>query len=238
MTKKGLYYLAFAAPMGAILLFTEEKGFSNAELQALDRAHVNFIDRPAINHFDQRFNPISDYTNALLLYAPLTLGFEKRARRDWFQLSLMYLEFRVLEKTLAGTTKILFKRPRPYTYNRTGKVNTSLQKTKRAQRSFVSGHAVTAFGSAVFGSTLFSDYFPNSPVRPYVWGGSLLLATSSAVYRYLSGYHFPTDLMAGAALGAFIGWIIPALNKNPAGTAVRVYPFHGQSQGFILAWTF
>ena len=213
--KKGIYYSAFAVPLGATALLVDEKPLTESDLAAADRSDVNPLDRPAIKYYDPDFTRGFDFAYTGLLWSPLSLFLvTKNARRDLLPLALMYLEFRVLERTLAGAIKIAVQRPRPFTYNKSGDVPLDKQMSLHARRSFVSGHTLASVGAAVYSSMIFSDYFPDSPMRHYVWGGSLSMATAVAISRYYSGYHYPTDIAAGAVLGAFVGWVIPTLNRT------------------------
>jgi undecaprenyl-diphosphatase len=64
------------------------------------------------------------------------------------------------------------------------------------QFSFPSGHSITAFAVAV---ALGSFY-------PVLLAGLLLCAVSIAVSRILLGMHFLSDVVAGAAIGALLGY--------------------------------
>jgi undecaprenyl-diphosphatase len=59
--------------------------------------------------------------------------------------------------------------------------------------SLPSGHACTAFGALV----AFGALFPK--MRPLLWTFALLIAAS----RMIVGSHYPSDVLAGAAFGAF-----------------------------------
>jgi len=63
-------------------------------------------------------------------------------------------------------------------------------------QSMPSGHAATSFAGAV----ILSYFLPRS--APYVF----LLATAIAFSRIYVGVHYPSDVVAGAALGAAVGF--------------------------------
>ena len=46
-----------------------------------------------------------------------------------------------------------------------------------------------------------------------VWATGLALATTTAVLRIAADRHYATDGIAGAAAGAFIGWLVPRLHR-------------------------
>ena len=61
-----------------------------------------------------------------------------------------------------------------------------------------------------------SDYHPNMKkgLKAVMWSGAVLIPATTAYLRVLAGRHFPTDVMAGFATGAFVGFIIPHLHKK------------------------
>jgi undecaprenyl-diphosphatase len=69
------------------------------------------------------------------------------------------------------------------------------------QFSFPSGHTITAFAMASSLSTFY----------PALLSGLLFCAVSIALSRILLGMHFLTDVLAGAALGAGLGWAAATL---------------------------
>lgn len=79
------------------------------------------------------------------------------------------------------------------------------------QRSFPSGHTAAAFGAAV--SYLVVSGRQHLPHRTrnaaLLFGGA---ATVGAL-RVAAGRHFPTDVLAGAALGSLIGWLVPTVHR-------------------------
>jgi undecaprenyl-diphosphatase len=67
---------------------------------------------------------------------------------------------------------------------------------KAVGQSMPSGHAATSFAGAV----ILSYFLPRS--APYVF----LLAAAIAFARIYVGVHYPSDVVAGAALGAAVGF--------------------------------
>jgi len=181
------------------------------ELQNLSRKNVFAFDRGATYNWSQDASIVSDYLLNFLLISPVALLTSDEVRNDFGTFSLMYLENLFLSFAAVHTTKILIKRNRPYLYNN----NVPLKfKTDRSSRlSFFSGHTTHAFSSAVFFSTVYSEYYPNSKWRPYIWGASLLSASITGYLRYASGDHFPTDIIVGAVVGSAIGYLIPLIHK-------------------------
>jgi undecaprenyl-diphosphatase len=74
-------------------------------------------------------------------------------------------------------------------------------------RSFPSSHAVNNFAAAM----LFALFFPRARIWLFVF------ATLVAYSRVYVGVHYPSDILAGAAIGAGLAWIIVR-------SAVRLIP--------------
>lgn len=64
---------------------------------------------------------------------------------------------------------------------------------------------------------MFADYYPDSKLKPFVWGVSIGLPALTGYLRIRAGQHYPSDIVAGYALGAAVGWLVPTLHKRPIG---------------------
>jgi membrane-associated phospholipid phosphatase len=140
--------------------------------------------------------------------------------------AVMFGETLLLANGLTQVSKTVFRRVRPFVYNDDAAIPPDRKTSRGARQSFPSGHAATAFASAVFLSTVYARLYPASPARPWIWGGSLALAGTVGYLRYHAGRHFPTDILAGAALGGVVGWIVPRMHE---GDRVRVMAAPGGS---------
>ena len=137
---------------------------------------------------------------------------DRRVRDDWQTFGLMYVQTLALNVGTGQLVKGVAKRTRPYVYN--PEVPIGLKTTAVARKSFYSSHTSFAFASAVFMTTTLSDYGLASGFVPYAVGLAFLGATTVGILPYVSGRHFPTDILVGAAAGSLIGWVIPALHRT------------------------
>ncbi len=80
--------------------------------------------------------------------------------------------------------------------------------------SFPSGHTLMAFASAAYTQTLTSLWYPDSQVMSVASIVGWTLATTTAVLRVASGNHWPTDVIAGAAIGSALGFLGPYLTDK------------------------
>jgi membrane-associated phospholipid phosphatase len=91
--------------------------------------------------------------------------------------------------------------------------------------SFYSGHASTAFATGMFYATTFALRHPDSPARGWVYAAAAVGASSVGLMRVLAGEHFPSDVIAGAAVGSALGLVLPRLHRR--GPTVLMAPSPG-----------
>lgn len=198
---------------GAMVAFDRNlPGLTVDELEALSPEEVNAFDRGAIRYYSETASSASTVLEFALIGSPLLLLASERVRDDVSTAGAMYLETLAFAAIIPQIAKNTVDRPRPYAYNASVPLET--RTNPAARRSFFSQHTTFAFASAVFLSTLYGDYFPESDARPFVWIGSLSAAAAVGILRYTSGNHFPTDILLGAAVGAAIGAVIPMLHRT------------------------
>lgn len=213
------------------------KEISAVQLNSLRATDVNAFDRPATQQWSPASSTASYVTAAMSGALPLGLVIGQLANkkiRNGLTLSLMYAQTMGLNVGFTGMMKAAAQRRRPFLYNTNISTKEKLEQ-KGTQRSFFSQHTSIAFCSAVFLSKTFSDIYPSSRWRYVIWPSSLLLASTTGIFRFTAGKHFPTDLLAGAALGALFGFFIPALHKTQQRPnrkfTVSVYPISGETKG-------
>ena len=124
----------------------------------------------------------------------------------------MYAEALLLAHSFKELTKDVVVRWRPYCYY--DDTRSKLLKDDESGKSFMSGHSAMAFTSASFLSTVYSKMHPEGNSKYWVAGGSFAAAAGVAALRVLSGNHFFTDVLVGAAWGTFAGWLVPQLHYS------------------------
>lgn len=193
------------------------------EIAELDPESINWFDRSAT----RRWSPGAAKASDILLYgtmaAPVSLALTDQGSRQPGTLGLMYLETLLLQGGLTYLAKNTFSRTRPFVYNDDPDIPLALKMEKTARRSFHSGHTSSAFASMVFLASVFERLYPDSSARGWVWGGCLTAAATTGYLRYAAGRHYPTDILVGAAVGAFVGYLVPSLHEiettDPGGSA-------------------
>jgi undecaprenyl-diphosphatase len=96
--------------------------------------------------------------------------------------------------------KPVFRRKRPWVDRDIAVVG-----IRTTDPSFPSGHAAASFAAA----TALTAYYPKTAPLAYT------LATGVAASRVHLGHHFPSDTVAGAALGVAAGSLVAWVTKRP-----------------------
>lgn len=232
-------WLAAAGAAGiaaAVLVEGSSDPLTPAEVARLDRAEVNQLDRPATYNYSRDFGDASDVLVTAAVAAPIALLADGAVRNGWRTHAVMYLETMAFAAAVPSIAKGTVERTRPFVYNDGAPMDARTGDDPRG--AFFSRHTSLAFASAVFLGATFSSSHPDSPARPWVWTGALAAATAVGWTRYEAGEHFPTDVFAGAAVGAAAGWIVPRLHENRRGDVVLAPVMRGSRAWLAIEWRF
>jgi undecaprenyl-diphosphatase len=175
----------------------------------LNKDEVNPFDRWAMRPYSKPLHITGTVTEVLSMAAPLALIATDKS--EWGIWAVMYAESVLWANGLKEALKFSVQRERPYMYF-DGAPQDKIDDGDYL-KSFPSGHTTMAFNGAVFASYTFSKYFPESKWKIPVIAGSLTFATATAVQRILSGNHFVTDVLAGAAIGVGCAFVNVYVNR-------------------------
>jgi membrane-associated phospholipid phosphatase len=197
----GVSALAWAAPMLAEARLVDERC-------PCPRGEVPGFDRVALGRSSGRAAGASDWTLALALAAPpaadaLLLGRGPALRHD----AVVYAETLAVAAALTQLTKYAVQRPRPRTYG--GEAH--YVERGEGYLSFFSGHTSLTF-AALSAAAMTARYRYGERVWPWVVTG--VVGTSVGVERVLAGEHFPSDVVAAAAVGIGTGVVVPMLHRR------------------------
>lgn len=212
---------------------------SPEEALSLNNSSINSFDRIATHRWSPLANDASDITNLLLSYGPLLIAIPKIKNKEWkniLTLGVMFLETRGLNKEITGLIKHKAGRIRPYMYNaaKSNEFKLDMSKEANTYKSFLSGHTSEAFSMAVFCAKTFTDMYGKSKWSKLIWVGSLSIASTTACLRVAAGKHYPTDVLAGAAFGSAIGYLVPYLHLSKS----EKVSFIPSANGFYLSYRF
>ena len=213
--RDGIIFTAGAAVFTAGMLMDEYVEFDYPDV--LDKDDINPLDRWSVKGYSKSFGYAGNISyGAGVLLAPELLFScsylnDDISGQDLVTSGLMYVESFLYTKGTVNIIKNIVQRPRPYAYY--GDVDFFDESVKDRYCSFPSGHTSDAFMSAAFTTYVFHECFPESKWCVPVGIASYAIAGSTAAFRMLSGNHFLTDVLGGAAIGTLYGIGIPYLHK-------------------------
>jgi membrane-associated phospholipid phosphatase len=182
------------------------------ELEITSYDQINWFDRLGSNYEHGNTAHLSDFGLYAGAALPALLFTDKTMRKDFTTISLLYVETMAIAGGLTNMSKAGFGRPRPYVYGPEWVVGTEL--TSGDQAAFVSGHTSMSAAGSFFFARVFSDYHPDSKLKSYVWGLAVTVPAVTGYLRIRAGRHYPSDVLAGYALGATVGYLVPTLHKK------------------------
>ena len=173
------------------------------------------IDRGAIENWNPEIAKNSDYVLGGLMLLPFASLASHEVQEQAGTYLFMYGEVLVSTGLITAAIKGWTERARPYVYNN------SVPLEDRISPSSM--------------STTHMDLHPDDPFRWVVLAGTFGAAGLVGYIRVESGQHFPTDVIAGAAIGTAIGWAIPALHREARYRGIR---WNAGWNQFRLVWDF
>lgn len=235
--KKEIPYLGIGlGSIGAALYLNRaDYAFTIDEISQLQTVDINALDRSTVRFYS---STADQWSNVLLTgsqLTPLLLLGKEDTRKDFGKLMILYGEAAAINFGFTYLAKSVFRRGRPFVYNEG--VSVDMKLTRNARSSFFSGHTSVSAMNTFFAATVFSEYYPESPWKPIVWGAAVLVPAMTAYNRVKAGKHFPTDVIAGYLVGGGIGVLIPHLHKRKVGTERNVRLNLGY-QSAHLSWKF
>ena len=205
--------------IGIVLDKTNDvKPYTPQELLRLDRNDINAFDRGATYNWAPNLSTASDVLLVGSVLSPLLFLTTKSTRHDFGWLALMSWEVLSINYGMMTTVKNLTNRARPYVYN----PNAPMEERTGddSKEAFYSGHTSTTAAMSFFIATVLTDYHPDMKMgyKITVWSLAVVYPAVTAYLRVGAGKHFPTDVIAGYAIGAFTGWLVPFLHKKKKST--------------------
>jgi membrane-associated phospholipid phosphatase len=205
----------FVANYYGVRVLKSKPGLDSTVAANLTPLEVNSFDRGAARQNPSKadtYMEVSDIGLTTTVLLPVFLLADKKIKRDFLQVSIIYLETMAIMSNAYSWGVGHINRKRPYVFN----TNESFTRRTRegSFNSFYAGHPAACAATTFFMVKVFHDYHPGSKLTPYLYAAALVPPAFVAYLRYKSGMHFPTDIIAGISAGAFIGTIVPHLHKR------------------------
>jgi membrane-associated phospholipid phosphatase len=228
----------------AISRIQGKPNLTNAELQALNPAVINSLDRWAL-HQDpsqyHQYSKLSDYIEPpIFILLPALLGLDKKIpKREWMDILFMYIEGHTVTFTFYNYSWLgptFQNRFRPLTYYSQLPLADRMSGTNR--NSFYSGHTASVAFTTFFITKVYCDYHPDLGFGKYLlYTAALIPPVAMGYFRVRALAHFPSDDMVGLSLGAAIGIILPALHKaNYKGVSFNLFSTP-DANGVSVCWS-
>jgi len=206
----------------------------------LDANTINGFDRSATRQ-DADFAPtartISDFTLIASNALPFLLLADKKIRKDWGDLLLLFVETQAIVGNLYSWGSVVhIDRIRPLVYN--SEVPWEERTGVRTKNAYYSGHTSTSASASFFSAKVYCDYHPELGNKKYlIYSLALIPPLTTGFFRYKGMKHFPTDVLTGLVVGSAAGFLVPHLHKITRSN-LSVVPFAGHVNGLELSLKF
>lgn len=189
-------------------------------LEDLRLGNIPAFDRAATRNSSESARKGSDLALNVSSALPLLLLAGNKPRGDAGKLGILFAETMAINYGLTNIIKATSRRPRPYVFDENLDPATIIRANDRA--AFLSGHTSVSATGGFFFARAFSDYYPDSKLKPLAWVLGAGLPAFTGYLRFQAGQHYPSDIIAGYVLGATVGYLVPTLHKKALPKGVRV----------------
>jgi hypothetical protein len=187
---------------------------------------INAFDRGFVGNHSDTAAKASDITVGLALAVPPVLDlFFVGANRAFAEDLTVATEAVMVSTLFQQIANFGHQRPRPRTYEG---IDANVH-SGEGYLSFLAGHVATTTAVLTVAAYTIRNRYGE---RVWPWVATGVIAASVGAERLLGGYHFPTDVALGAALGLGVGLAVPWLHARHHEVTIGVTPTEG---GYGLA---
>lgn len=171
--------------------------------QNLDIRILRSINSPEVLPADKFFQFVSNSESYLVVLIPAAMGTTALIKRDdkLLRNAIVVIGATVVNSGITVALKYTINRERPFVTYPDIK-----QKSRAGSPSFPSGHTSSAFALATSLSLSYPKWYIIVP--SFTWAGTV------GYSRMYLGVHYPSDVLAGAIIGAGSAWLTHFVNKK------------------------
>jgi membrane-associated phospholipid phosphatase len=171
---------------------------------------------------------------AAVPYPVLFLALDKKMRKDYLELSFLYLQAMTITGVLYTSGVHYFPRLRPLVYDTKSPMEE--RQSSNSRNAFFAGHVALVATSTFFMAQVFADYHPDSHLKWVMYGAAGVATAATAYMRHEAGEHFPSDILVGTAVGTLSGLLVPRLHKCKLirNKKISLIPYAGPASGLAF----
>ena len=221
-------------------LIQNKDALTVAQVNALSKSDVNGFDRFSAGYFSSKADDDSYIPFYGSFAMPVVALLNKNIGKKAGQVMVLYLETMAVTGALFTLSAGAIVRHRPLVYA-PSTAPMGKRQSKNSQRSFFAGHTAATAAATFFTAKVFSDFNPDSKLKPYVWAAAAIVPASVGYMRLKAGQHFLSDNLIGYGIGAAAGILIPQWHKKKNGVNenLSITPLmDGRHQGMAMSYTF
>jgi membrane-associated phospholipid phosphatase len=197
-----------------------------------DSVKLNSIDKLTAGYYSAGWSTASDYMVYGLGAATAGLLVADEGLLNALNDGVVIGEATLTAAAVASVMTLAAGRPRPLLYGDPStpsgyKAPLDVRNSADAGLSFLSGHTAQAFAIATSLYITEHRLHPRSRYPYILLGTGLAVASAVGVSRVMAGYHFITDVVGGAVVGASCGVLVSSLHGSP----VEVVPIVNRTPG-------
>jgi membrane-associated phospholipid phosphatase len=216
----GLSLASTAANIYAVPnIIKAKQPLSDAELAGLDKSTLSGFDRWALNQDPSKREinyQYSDYLLPAIIVSTGSLAFDKKIRRDWLRLLVLYYETHAITFNLYNFSffgPAFQNKVRPFAYY-DDYYTADERRGGNNRNSLYSGHTASAAAASFFLVKVYTDYHPEIGNRKYLYYALATLPPLAEGYMRMKALaHFPSDIVVGLIIGATCGIVVPELHR-------------------------
>lgn len=189
-----------------------------------DSSSLNAIDKLTAGYYSAGWSSASDFALYGLGAIAAGLLISDEGVLDALNDGVVIAESTLGATAVASIMTLAAGRPRPFLYST--KAPLSVRNSADAGESFLSSHTAMAFAITTSLYVTEKRLHPTSARSKIILGAGLALSSFIGVARIEAGYHFITDVVGGAVVGASLGVLIASIHNSP----VHVVPVVSDTQ--------